>query len=165
MIIDYNKQTQKVCLRYRNKQNERVEREVNFEPYFYIEHGSHKDTNRVVATTRYGDKSYNIRMEYGDWVNLNGGRLCRIYYGSPDARWNVKNYFENKGIKTYQADIDVSRLYALDHLTEIPEYNLRKWYFDIETQVGGPHDGKTTVHRRIYSNDLVSQRLRFFRLN
>ena len=145
MIIDYNKQTQKVCLRYRNKQNERVEREVNFEPYFYIEHGSHKDTNRVVATTRYGDKSYNIRMEYGDWVNLNGGRLCRIYYGSPDARWNVKNYFENKGIKTYQADIDVSRLYALDHLTEIPEYNLRKWYFDIETQVGGPHDGKTTV--------------------
>ena len=31
----------------------------------------------------------------------------RIYYGYPDARWNVKTYFENQGIKTYQADIDV----------------------------------------------------------
>ena len=145
MIIDYNKKTKRVSLRYRNEKNERVEKERSFEPYFYIEHGSHKDTHRIVTRTRYGEKPYNIRMEYGDWVNLDGRRLCRIYYGSPDARWNVKTYFENEGIKTYQADIDIRRLYALDELIEIPEYNLRKWYFDIETQVGGKHDGAVTV--------------------
>ena len=136
MIIDYNKKTKRVSLRYRNEKNERVEKERSFEPYFYIELGSHKHVNHIVARTRYGQTPYNIRMEYGDWINLDGRSLCRIYYGYPDARWNVKTYFENQGIKTYQADIDIRRLYALDELTEIPEYNLRKWYFDIETQVG-----------------------------
>ena len=145
MIIDYNKVNQKVCLRYRDAEKKRVVKEQSFEPYFYIESGSHRETNRIVARTRFGEKSYNIRMVRGTWRNLDGRSLTRVYYGNPDNRWNVKTYFENEGVKTYQADVDVSRLYSLDCLTEIPEYELRKWYFDIETQVGGEHDGKVTV--------------------
>jgi len=123
--------------------------EVNFKPYFYVKATDLSNltmSNRIVSKDKWGnDKAYNFEVEVGEWKNLEGDTLYRIYYEDPMVRYNLKEAFHNKAIQTYQADVDITRLYSLDCLTKIPEYELRKWYFDIETQVGGEHDGKVTV--------------------
>ena len=34
---------------------------------------------------------------------------------------------------------------AVDEINEMPEYNMRKWYWDMEWQQGGEHDGCITT--------------------
>ena len=45
---------------------------------------------------------------------------------------------------TYEADVSVVNRYAVDNINEIPNYKLKKFYWDMEWQQGGEHDGKIT---------------------
>ena len=48
--------------------------------------------------------------------------------------------------RTYEADVPFHFRYAVDCIDEMPEYDLRKWYWDMEWQQGGEyHDCITTI--------------------
>ena len=46
--------------------------------------------------------------------------------------------------ETFEADVAYHYRYAIDKLTSLPEYNLRKIYWDMEWQQGGTHDSAVT---------------------
>jgi DNA polymerase I len=47
--------------------------------------------------------------------------------------------------KTYEADVPFHFRYCVDNLGSIPEYKMRKWYWDMEWQQGGEHHDKITT--------------------
>ena len=44
--------------------------------------------------------------------------------------------FQDRGIPTFEADVRLGFRYCIDEMDEMPEYNLRKWYWDMEWQQG-----------------------------
>ena len=46
--------------------------------------------------------------------------------------------------QTYEADVPYHHRYAVDRIQNIPEYRLRKYYWDMEWQQGGEHSGAIT---------------------
>ena len=48
-------------------------------------------------------------------------------------------------IETYEADVPYTFRYAVDEVDEMPEYNMRKWYWDMEWQQSGEYDGCITT--------------------
>ncbi len=135
----------RIKLRYRDINDERKEETFECRPYFYLPIDT-KISRSIIARGRRVDfiRSPTNRK------NLEGTPLVKYYYENPYDRYNIMQEI-HKTERTYQGDVDAARLWCIDSDYEIPEYNLRKWYFDIETQVGGEHDGKITV-LSIYDN-------------
>jgi DNA polymerase elongation subunit (family B) len=149
MIIDYV--GTEIQLIYRDENNERVVDREPFEPYFYVKIDE-KVPRQLVFKGRYGDNYYKLQtMSFADARSLEGYPLKKVFYGHPDNRYNVKKGLENRGIRTYQGDVDMRRLYCVDKLEEVKEYNLRKWYFDIEVQQQGIYHDAITV-LSVYDN-------------
>ena len=143
MIIDTK--GSKIALRWRENGERKEETVDDFKAYFYISTFDSWNYNKLILN-KYGKKTFiAIEWEEGDWRSIEGIPLKKLIYHNPKDRWNIMTELHKKEIKTFQADVDIKRLYAVDRMTEIKEYEHRKWYFDIESQVGGKHDGKTTV--------------------
>ena len=143
MIIDTKGSN--IHLRWREGGKRKEETIKDYKPYFFISGASHWHQSQMVVKNYGKKRAIPVDIEWGDWESLHGKGLKKITYHNPKDRWTLMNEFHNQGIATYQADVDIKRLYAVDRMTEIKEYEHRKWYFDIESQVGGVHDGKTTV--------------------
>ena len=135
----------KIKLRYRDIDDKRREETFECRPYFYLPIDS-KIGRSIIVKGRRVDfvRSPTNRR------NLEGVPLVKYYYENPYDRYNIMQEI-HKTERTYQGDVDAARLWCIDSDYDIPEYNLRKWYFDIETQVGGEHHGKITV-LSIYDN-------------
>tara|TARA_R100000152_G_C6780133_1_gene212546 strand:- start:361 stop:2022 length:1662 start_codon:yes stop_codon:yes gene_type:complete len=144
MIITTLNKTNEVALRWR-EDGERKEEKisfVDFKPYFYIE-----DTEREKAYIRIRERGVNIRLELfyerGDWVSLEGKRLKKVTWTPPLPAYTriIRKEWE----KTYEADVPFHYRYVVDNLESIPEYDLKKWYWDMEWQQGGDFDGMITA--------------------
>ena len=115
----------------------RKSEEVEFRPYFYV-------LEDEVERNYYPLNKYtNGRFEYedGDWKSLEGEPLKRVYVEKSYDINSARQLFT----KTYEADVPYTFRYAVDEVNEMPEYNMRKWYWDMEWQQGGEYDGCITT--------------------
>ena len=136
MIISVCENNKRIYQSYRNKDGTKVEEFIKFRPYFFV-----KETETKPAT--YPISKYingNFHYEEGDFYNLEKEKLVKVYYQrASDSK--AKDCFK----QTYEADVPLHFRYAVDEINEMPEYNMRKWYWDMEWQQGGEHDGKITT--------------------
>ena len=111
---------------------------IPFRPYFYVKEES-------AEPFEYRPSKYITReFEYirGDWVNLNNEPLKKVVVESSFDIRKAKTMFS----ETYEADVPIHFRYCVDELEEMPEYQMRKWYWDMEWAQGGEyHDCITTI--------------------
>jgi len=136
MIISKYKNKNTVYVSWRNEKGEKQELFNDFIPYFYIDSNAPRPTNYPISKFLDGEFTY---VE-GDWVNLEGQSLVRCYYEKHSDR-NAKDAHA----KTYEADVPYHFRYCVDELKSLHEYPMRKWYWDMEWQQGGEHDGAITA--------------------
>ena len=123
-------------MRWRNNDNERVNKTItDFKPYFFIKKGD-KMPEVISVSGRYGTQRIKPTYVFGNWVSLNNEELIKVQFETVPDFHSCKKEWTN----TYEADISLSRKFTNDNMEFIPSYNLRKWYLDIETQVGGRYD-------------------------
>ena len=108
-----------------------------FKPYFYINESESEITS--YAPSKYIKRDF--EYEQGDWVNLKGKKLKRVYVENSFDIYSARKLFN----KTYEADVPYTFRYAVDTISEMPEYDMRKWYWDMEWQQGGEHHDKITT--------------------
>ena len=107
------------------------------EPYFFIEDNEFEFENYTV--NKYISRSFTY--EKGDWVSLQGKSLKKVIVEQATDIYKARKMWN----KTYEADVPFGFRYAIDNLNELPEFKLRKWYWDMEWQQGGEHHDKITV--------------------
>ena len=107
------------------------------EPYFFIEDDEFEFENYTV--NKYISRSFTY--EKGDWVSLQGKSLKKVIVEQATDIYKSRKMWN----KTYEADVPFGFRYAIDNLNELPEFKLRKWYWDMEWQQGGEHHDKITV--------------------
>ena len=109
----------------------------SFKPYFFI--NNNETEHRTYAPNRYIEREF--EYETGDWVNIDGERLKKVYVENSFDIRKAKSKFS----KTYEADVPYTFRYAVDEIHEMPEYKMRKWYWDMEWQQGGEHHNEITT--------------------
>ena len=124
-----------IWLRWRDENNLRQYDRIEYTSYFYIEKGSPMP-EVIVVNGRYGVNRIRPTYTWGNWESLNGTELLKVSFETTHDMYNARNHWD----KTYEADISLARKYTNDNMEEIKEYDLRKWYLDIETQVGGRYN-------------------------
>ena len=137
MIISRCIDNRTIYTSWREKGEKKVAVEL-FAPYFYLPEDAQEVAEYKIgrATTRP------FRYERGEWVNLQGEKLKRVYVEQSTDIYNAKKMWP----KTYEADVPYHFRYCVDNLNDMPEYKMRKWYWDMEWQQGGEyHDCITTI--------------------
>ena len=136
MIISRTNVGDKIYLSWREN-GEKKHETVSFAPYFYVDEDSREPTS--YKATKYITRDF----EYirGDWVNLEGNKLKKVVVESSFDISRAKGMFK----RTYEADVPFHFRYAVDKIDDMPEYDLRKWYWDMEWQQGGEHHDKITT--------------------
>ena len=132
MIICYTNANGAINLRWRDKQGNRQEEMItDFRPYFFV----HEEDNEpqayetsVVVNNRRVKLIYPFSYEGGEFFNLQNAKLKKVLGFKPGDIKDMKKFFG----KTYEADVAIHHRYAIDHIDEIKEYELRKWYWDME---------------------------------
>ena len=110
---------------------------VSFRPYFFVNNS--ETEHRTYAPNKYIEREF--EYETGDWVNIDGERLKKVYVENSFDIRKAKSKFS----KTYEADVPYTFRYAVDEIHEMPEYKMRKWYWDMEWQQGGEHHNEITT--------------------
>jgi len=108
-----------------------------FEPYFFIEDDEFQFENYTL--NKYISRPF--QYEKGDWLSLKGKPLKKVIVEQATDIYKARKMWN----KTYEADVPFGFRYAIDKLDELPEFKLRKWYWDMEWQQGGEHHDKITV--------------------
>ena len=107
---------------------ERMEEIIPFKPYFYIK----EDAHRHDTYTHYGNV---FEFEYGEDTlgkNLEGEDLVKVFYQNSKHLRSIKD--QKLFPLTYEADVTYHHRYCVDALSELKEYDMRKWYWDMEWQ-------------------------------
>ena len=112
---------------------ERRFEQVEYRPYFFIDEDE-KEPSRY-KPSKYIDREFEYLR--GDWVNIDNEPLKKVFVENSFDIKKVKDRFS----KTYEADVPYHYRYCVDELHDMPEYKLRKWYWDMEWMQGGEHDG------------------------
>ncbi len=146
-----------ILLRWRDEEENRRDRHISFSefsPYFFIENRNHTLKDKIVLHEGRS-KPFFVHLSYeeGDWVNLDGQKLLKVTWTPYKTRYTksgkmiskIRGDFHNRGINTYEADVRHHYRYAVDEITEMPQYRMRKWYWDMEWMQGGEHDGAITA--------------------
>ena len=137
MIISRCLDNQSIYTSWRENGEKKIAVEL-FQPYFYIPENAPEPSSYKIGKAAHRPFSY----ERGDWVNLQGESLKRVYVEQSTDIYNAKKVWP----VTYEADVPYHFRYAVDKINEMPEYKLRKWYWDMEWQQGGEyHDCITTI--------------------
>tara|TARA_Y100001938_G_scaffold144031_1_gene217893 strand:+ start:28301 stop:29953 length:1653 start_codon:yes stop_codon:yes gene_type:complete len=110
---------------------------IPFRPYFFVNNS--ETEHRTYAPNKYIEREF--EYETGDWVNIDGERLKKVYVENSFDIRKAKSKFS----KTYEADVPYTFRYAVDEIHEMPEYKMRKWYWDMEWQQGGEHHNEITT--------------------
>jgi DNA polymerase I len=143
MIISAIDKQNNFALRWREdgKRKEKLIPYNDFQPYFYI---LEDDKEHSKAEISDGRSKFTIKVEYikDGSVNLNGDKLKKVTWTPPKPGYT--RTLRELWNKTFEADVPFHYRYSIDALTKIPEYDLVKWYWDLEWQQGGKHDGAIT---------------------
>ena len=140
MIITNNEN--EIYMAWRNEDGERQTKTVTTQPYFFV-----KETYKEYSSYKIGALTRPLTYEQGEWYSLNGTKLKKVYYDRPsDSHIAKKMFMHHKlGDMTYEADVALHCRYTVDNLDSLPEYDMKKWYWDMEWQQGGEHDGAITT--------------------
>ena len=137
MIISRCLDNQSIYTSWRENGEKKIAVEL-FQPYFYIPENANEPAWYKIGKAATRPFSY----ERGDWVNLQGEKLKRVYVEQSTDIYNAKKMWP----KTYEADVPYHFRYAVDKIDEMPEYDMRKWYWDMEWAQGGEyHNCITTI--------------------
>jgi len=136
MIISRTNEGDKIYLSWREN-GKKEHKTVSFAPYFYVDEDSREPPSYKASKYITRDFEY-VR---GDWVNLNGDKLKKVIVESSFDISKAKGMFK----RTYEADVPFHFRYAVDCIDDMPEYDLRKWYWDMEWQQSGEHHDKITT--------------------
>ena len=144
MIITAVDKNNMFLLRWRDKYGDRVEKQVSyssFQPYFYILASEQEKSFLMIS--EYGQK-FRVDLSYDvdGAVSLDGRLLKKVTWtpSKPGYTRTLRNEWE----ETFEADVPFHYRYAIDEIDEIHEYDLCKYYWDLEWQQGGEHDGAIT---------------------
>tara|TARA_R100001510_G_scaffold57306_1_gene64936 strand:- start:820 stop:2490 length:1671 start_codon:yes stop_codon:yes gene_type:complete len=148
MIISAIDNANMFVLRWRDENNNRLESNVSyadFNPYFYIL--ANENERQGVNITEYvnGRKdSFRINLSYtvDGSVSLDGRALKKVTWSPPKP--NYVRELRKQWSETFEADVPFHYRYAIDRLTSLPEYRLRKFYWDLEWQQRGKYNGAIT---------------------
>ena len=132
MIITYLEADKTIRLRWRDSNRVRQEKIIeDFSPYFFI-NGDEKRPNDYKTTMTVSGKDVKITGFYtykeGQWSTINGEPLTKVFYDNPKDTYNARKKFT----QTWEGDVPILRRYCVDELKTVPEYELRKWYWDME---------------------------------
>ena len=152
MIICYTELNNAINLRWRDENDIRQESTIeDFKPYFYINDLDYEEDAYTVSMTIEGKRyklTYPFTYEQGDWVNLQGKPLKKVEVLKPS---DIK-YAKKMWSRTYEADVPFHYRYCIDKLPSIPEYNMRKWYWDMEWITDDPIHGDAITAISLYDN-------------
>ena len=151
MIICQTENDGKIHLRWREDEKRQEETVQDFEPYFFVSANSDEpafyqinmnvDGRRVKLEMPY-------KYEYGDWKNIHGKELKKVIVASPSDIYRARKHWS----RTYEADVPFHNRYCVDELSELKEYNLRKWYWDMEWITDDPEHGDAITCIVVYDN-------------
>ena len=133
MIISWIDSDRSIKIRWRDNDRQRKEKVVSdFKPYFFIRA---IEKQLEVYKTKYhmvGQKPIKQTGFYeykkGNWRNLEGHNLTKVFYSHPKDMKDARKPFTY----TWEGDVPILRRYCVDELERVPEYELRKWYWDME---------------------------------
>ena len=136
MIINKMNDNKTIYKAWRENGKRRFEL-VPFKPYFFIL-DSEKERKHY-KPSKFLKREF--EYEKGEWVSIDNEPLKKVYVEQHTDIRKVKDMFS----KTFEADVPYHFRYAVDCIDEMPEYDMRKWYWDMEWQQGGEHDGCITT--------------------
>lgn len=144
MIITHKDNT--IYLRWRDEDGSRLEKEVtDFRPYFYVSSDERMPQAYNISVTNSQGRKMKLPQEFvyerTNHVNLENQPLTKVMVTKYNDIRTARKYFD----KTYEADVSFTHRYCIDEMTEIPEYDLRKWYWDMEWMTTGEYDGAITT--------------------
>ena len=133
IIVEANNNIHK---RWRDANGERQQEvSLTYRPYFFIERGQEMP-EVIERRTKFGTNRIRPMYTFGEWVNIHNEPLVKVTCETMGDLYQARDNWD----ETFEADISMSRKYTNDNMEEIIEYDLRKWYLDIETQVGGRYN-------------------------
>ncbi len=124
-----------------------------FRPYLYIKKEAQMkllstQNHRIRSRDRGGSFTIDLIFGNGDYVNLNGDKLVKVTWtpNHPKYSMDIRTFLDTQNIETYEGKVPHHHRYAIDCLEELPVYNLRKCYWDMEWMTEGKHkDAITTI--------------------
>ena len=122
-----------IKIRWRDENRERKEKVVrDFEPYFFIRSTdkrpeTYKTTHHIIGGKSVKQTGF-YTYKKGNFNNLEKQSLTKVFYSHPKDMKNARKPFAS----TWEGDVPILRRYCVDELETVPEYDLRKWYWDME---------------------------------
>ncbi len=144
MIISAVDRQNEFILRWRDEDNQRVETTVEytaFQPYFYIL-ASESEPSYLKISEWGNSFKINVFYEKDGSKTLDGRLLKKVTWSPPKPGYT--RTLRSEWTESFEADVPFHYRYAIDEIDHIPEYKLNKWYWDLEWQQGGEHDGAIT---------------------
>ena len=149
MIICHTENNGKIHMRWRE---EGIRKEItieDFEPYFFVS-ASTEEPEFYQITMNIEGRRVKLEMpysyEYGDWKDLHGKALKKVKVARPSDISRARKYWA----KTYEADVPFHHRYCVDELSELKEYEMRKWYWDMEWINNDPEHGDAITAISLY---------------
>jgi len=129
----------------------------DFKPYFYatsfgVEYMNDQVNSMLWIKDRFGGVNVRILFEETDAKSLEGEELVRVTWSPsrPEYTRKIADFLGRQTIRgslrirTYEADVRYHYRYAVDEIKDMPEYTMRKMYWDMEWMTVGEHDGAIT---------------------
>jgi len=158
MIICYTENDRSIKLRWRENGIRQEKRIPQVYPYFFIKHSDKRHRtfkSKEFVNGKNTTIKWPFRYEEGDWVNLEGRKLTKVIVGKPSDVAPARKLWKT----TYEADVAIHYRYCIDNLTKIPEYEMRKWYWDMEWLNNDPLYGDAITAIAVYDNYFKSHRV------
>ena len=149
MIICQTENNGKIHLRWREDGIRKETTIEDFEPYFFVSANSDEPTFYDITMNVEGRRvklEMPYKYEYGDWKNLHGKDLKKVIVARPSDIYRARKHWS----KTYEADVPFHNRYCVDELSELKEYEMRKWYWDMEWVNNDPEHGDAITCISIY---------------
>tara|TARA_A100001201_G_scaffold726_2_gene1958 strand:+ start:3173 stop:4915 length:1743 start_codon:yes stop_codon:yes gene_type:complete len=152
------------------RKNGKLERKYisfnEFQPYFYIgmtitkpnswaksettsndwESVDFERYSKMYIKDNFGSVNVKIQFEKTDAVSLHGDNLMKVTWkpSRPEYTRRIAERMTSYGFNTYEGDVPFHYRYAVDEIQDMPEYEMRKMYWDMEWMQGGEYDDAIT---------------------
>jgi|MDSW01.2.fsa_nt_gb DNA polymerase elongation subunit (family B) len=137
MIISKYRNGNTIYTSWRNEKGEKQEeKNLTFTPYFYV-----LDSSEEPKTYKVGALERFFTYEKTDAKTLDGRPLKKVIVErQSDISSAVKRFNQ-----TWEADVPLHFRYCVDELKTLPEFKLRKWYWDMEWMPSGEYKDAITA--------------------
>ena len=153
MIITWTDNDRSIKIRWRDKDKIRKEKVISdFKPYFFIRSidnkpDTYKTKHHIIGKDSVKQTGF-YEYKKGNWRNLEGHTLTKVFYSHPKDMKDARRPFRN----TWEGDVPILRRYCVDELDRVPEYEMRKWYWDMEWLPDAHKDAGAITTIAVYDN-------------